>query len=180
MNFIVSWILKYSRSYNKYTNELEFDEVNSFYLFLYIQDKLEYRNIFDHQLTKLCSTIKMIQENLQSCYPMLFDHIMEQNSDQGLFQYFTNSVMTIFICDLQRNYPEEALRIFDTFLIEGEILIMILLIKMIHLSEQKLLDLYDTDLSTYMQDQIIKDIINQNLLNDLLDVSQYIRAPLQL
>ena len=60
---------------------------------------------------------------------------MEENSDQGLFQYFTNAVMTIFICDLQQSYPDEALRIFDTFLVEGEILISILLIKMIHLSE---------------------------------------------
>ena len=69
MNFIVSWILKHTKFYNKSTAEIEFDEVNSFYIFIYILDKLEYRNIFDHQLSKLCSTIQMIQENLKSCYP---------------------------------------------------------------------------------------------------------------
>jgi len=59
--------------------------------------------------------------------------------------------MTIFICDLQQSYPDEALRIFDTFLcVDGEILISILLIKMIHLSEEKQLSLYDTDQNAYM------------------------------
>lgn len=83
--------------------------------------------------------------------------------------------MTIFICDLQEHYPEEALRIFDTFLIEGEVLIMILLIKMIHLSEKTLMELDEDDLNDYLQSKMFQDIIKQNLLDELLEVSDYVR-----
>ena len=48
---------------------------------------------------------------------------MLESSDESLSRYFAGTVMTIFITDLQQNYKEEALHIFDVFLTEGDNLI---------------------------------------------------------
>ena len=47
MNIVASWILKFMRYFDPETNELKYDEINSFYLLCYIMRELQYRHVYD-------------------------------------------------------------------------------------------------------------------------------------
>lgn len=78
--------------------------------------------------------LKLIEENLEGGYPDLFNHLLEQMVE-NLAPYFTDTIMTMFIANLQDSSPDIATHIFDVFLLDGEKVIFTLLMKLINLKE---------------------------------------------
>lgn len=150
MNIVTSWILKFMRYYDPETSELKYDETNSFYLLCYIMRELQYRHVYDNQLSKTIEHLQLIEANLRSGLPDLYDHLLDQMVE-NLAPYFTDIVMTMFVANLQDSSPEIASHIFDVFLIDGEKVVYSLLMKLIDLKVDTLLNLYEDELTDYLK-----------------------------
>ena len=120
------------RHYNPETKKVEYDELNTFFILIHIMKKLGYRRIYDHNLSKTNEHLTLIEENLQSGFPNLYAHLLEE-IEVSLAPYFTNIIMTIFVANLQDSNPLVAAHIFDVFLIDGEKVIFTLIMKFIFL-----------------------------------------------
>ena len=64
MNIVVSWILKFLRYFDKEQNIIKYDETNAFYILVHIMKELQYRHIYDNNLSKTVEHLKLIEENL--------------------------------------------------------------------------------------------------------------------
>jgi len=82
--------------------------------------------------------------------------------------------MTMFIANLQDCNPDIASRIFDAFLIDGESVIFVLLIKFITLKEQELLNMWDEDLMKYLKEDLPKECLTEYKMEVLLDLEEAI------
>ena len=156
------------RNYNPDTNKVEYDELNTFFVLIHIMKKLGYRRIYDSNLSKTNEHLTLIEENLQSGFPNLYEHLLEE-IEVSLAPYFTNIIMTIFVANLQDSNPLVAAHIFDVFLIDGEKVIFTLIMKFIFLKQQKLMTLYENDLMEYMKDGLTNECFNENSMLKLLD-----------
>jgi len=87
MNFIVALLLKHLES-----------ERDSFYVMVHIMQKHDWRGCFDMQTTKLKSLLEFIETILETAWPNLFKHMMEE-IEISLFPAFQSTIMTIFIYD---------------------------------------------------------------------------------
>jgi hypothetical protein len=99
MNIVVSWILKFMRYVDPATNEVVYDEENSFFILKYVMEILNYRNVYDMKLSKTIEHLKMIEEMIETGFPDFYEHLLEE-VDVDLAPYFTNVIMTMFVTNL--------------------------------------------------------------------------------
>ena len=99
MNIVVSWILKFMREVDPATNEVVYDEENSYFILLHIMFNLKYRNVYDRGLSKTIEHLQMIEEMIETGFPIFYEHLLEE-VDVDLAPYFTNVIMTMFITNL--------------------------------------------------------------------------------
>ena len=62
---------------------------------------------------------------------------------------------------MQKCHPKECLHIFDVFLMEGSEFIVMLLVKIIVLSKEKLMSLHDEQIMIYMSKEMVFDAFNK-------------------
>jgi hypothetical protein len=109
--------------------------------------------------------LSFLEDVLETGFPEIFEHIMNE-IEISLVPVFSSIISTVFIYDS----PEAiATHIFDVFLLDGEIVIFTLLLKMIELKEEKIMNTYEHDLLEYIRSQMSKeclDEINMALLMD--------------
>lgn len=168
MNIVVSWILKFMRHVDLETKEVVYDEENSYFILLHIMDQLKYRNVYDRSLSKTREHLQMIEEMIETGFPTFYEHLLEE-VDVDLAPYFTNVIMTMFITNLQDRYPEIASHIFDVFMVDGESVIFMLLLRFFGLKEEKLLDLWDNELMSYMREEMPMECLSEYSMPELLD-----------
>jgi hypothetical protein len=77
MNIVVSWILKFMRVSDPEIKVVTYDEANTFYILVHIMRNLQYRNIYDKNLSKTVEHLKLIEANLQGGFPDLFAHMLD-------------------------------------------------------------------------------------------------------
>lgn len=99
MNIVVSWILKFTRHVDPATKEVIYDEENSFFILLHIMYELKYRNVYDRSLSKTREHLQMIEEMIETGFPIFYEHLLEE-VDVDLAPYFTNVIMTMFVTNL--------------------------------------------------------------------------------
>lgn len=99
MNIVVSWILKFMRHVDPATNEVVYDEENSYFILLHIMYQLKYRNVYDRSLSKTREHLQMIEEMIETGFPIFYEHLLEE-VDVDLAPYFTNVIMTMFVTNL--------------------------------------------------------------------------------
>lgn len=173
MNIVVAWILKFMQvglgEYRESGEEvLKYDEVNAFFIFVYMMKKLEYRHVYDDTLSKLHEHLQIMEENLQTSFPEIYKHmtdVMMVNLDM----IFTNIITTIFIADLQQVTPNISVHIFDIFLIDGESLVFNLLMQFIRMKENEILKKREEDLLMYMRFQLPIDCLLEMPMHDILE-----------
>ena len=173
MNIVMSWILKFmvdgTGQYDEEGHEiLAYDEVSSFYIFLYMMNNLQYRNVYDEQLSKLNEHLEIIEEHLHTSFPEIYNHLVDEMF-VNLVPVFTNIITTIFVADLQQSSPRIACHIFDVFLIDGEKVVFTLLMKFLSLKEDKILELIDDDLLRYMKTKLPIECLTENAMDELFD-----------
>jgi hypothetical protein len=110
----------------------------------------------------------LIQNILEGSFEEFYNHLLDE-ADVDLAPYFTNIIMTMFVANLQDCHHEIAASIFDAFLIDGESVIFMLLMKFITLKEDTLLNLWDEDLMKYLKEDLPKECLTEFKMTDLLD-----------
>lgn len=172
MNFIAAYIIKYT-SHKKVladgTNKIIYNETQAFYFFIHVLSHLEWREIFSPGMERLLYHLQIIEELLATGFPQIYEHIMEESSDMGLYPMFGSLIISVFISDLQRAHPSTLIRIFDVFLIHGESAIFTLLLKIIETQQSKILTLQDTDLILFMKNEAHYKCLSENEMHELLD-----------
>jgi hypothetical protein len=153
MNIVGSWILKHMR-YISEKGEIVYDLVNSFYLLVRIIKVQGYSDVYCKGMPGLIKMVSIVEGTLQLYDCELYDHILlEGDENIDLIQYFTKTFFSMFIGNLQKDHPKIAQHIFDVFLFDGRDLIVILLLKFIASSKEKLIKLKeDEEKSNYLKD----------------------------
>lgn len=105
---------------------------------------------------------------IETGFPDFYGHLLEE-VDVDLAPYFTNVIMTMFVTNLQDCYPKIACHIFDVFIIDGESVIFMLLLRFFGLKEEKLLDMWDNELMTYMRETMPMECLTEYTMPELLD-----------
>lgn len=134
MNFITSWILKFTRIKVRNPDgsyKLKYNEADAFYILVHIMRRLEWREIFKPGMQRLMRHLKILEELISTTYIDMFNHILTETDDTNLFPVFGSFILSVFISDLQSKYPKMLIHIFDTFLIDGEEVIFTLLLKIL-------------------------------------------------
>ena len=117
------------------------------------------------QTSKLIEMLTFLENILESTFPSVYNHIMEE-IEISLVPVFSSIISTIFIYDT----PESvATSIFDVFLLDGEIVIFTLLIKMIEHKEEKILNTFDHDLLDYMRCEMSRECLTEIDMSTLMD-----------
>jgi hypothetical protein len=141
MAFIASWILKMLREVSYPPQEendqtiypekifLKYNEEEAFYIFCYIMDELKWSLIFEPSMERIMTYITNFEAVISGGYFELAKHIMNENSGSlDLYTYFGSVLTSLFVRDLQVKYPQTLMHIFDVFLLDGEEVILQLLI----------------------------------------------------
>ena len=86
INVVMSWILKFTRTESgKCTidghKELAYNEVDAFYIFVHIVENLEYRRVYDQELSKLKDHLDLIESVLMTGFPEIYEHFIDSDID---------------------------------------------------------------------------------------------------
>ena len=110
-----------------------------------------WRGCFDDTLSKSQELVFLLENTIQTAWPSLWKHIMAESHAyvDDLHPIFQKYILLIFI---DHDQLPQSLKIFELFLLEGEQVIIALLLKMIELSEGKLLELKADELFIYLSD----------------------------
>lgn len=161
MNIMCSWILKHTRTETigidrENRIKLQYNESQAFFTFVHLMQKLEYREVYDLELSKLHKILTIIENILISSFPNVYNHIMEEMTLNPV-HLFTSMIQTVFVGDLQAKFPKIATHIYDVFLIDGEKVILTLLLKFITLKQDKILELEDENLQRYFRSGLAQE-----------------------
>ena len=79
---------------------------------------------------------------------------------------FSSLFITLFVYDLP---PEQAMRIFEVFMLDGETLLVKFIVRMIKLKEKKILTIFDTvELLKFIRSDMISECLQEYPLSKLL------------
>ena len=112
------------------------DEEIAFWTFVQIMWTKDWRSMFLEGTPKLCSMLDALSNEILGQLPDLAAHMLHE--DVGLATAFTQSLLTICTCGLPF---ELAVRVMDLFIIEGEKVLIGLIISTLRLKRTKLLQM---------------------------------------
>jgi hypothetical protein len=95
---------------------------------------------------------------------LVYEHIVDQLG-VSIEACFTSQIITLFIYDLEF---EEATRIFELYLLDGEQVIVDLLATFVELRASHILTLYELDLMNYLRKGMVDDTLKQHKLVNIL------------
>jgi len=125
-------------------------EEDAFYCLVHFMVCHGWRGCFDTQLSRLNSFLDFFSCVLETSFPDVFEKIMEEVG-VNLVPVFSSNIQTIFIYECNE---QVAAPIFDVFLLDGEQVIFVLLLKMIERCEQEILSLEDHDFLDFLRSQM--------------------------
>jgi undecaprenyl pyrophosphate phosphatase UppP len=101
---------------------------------------------------------------LRNEFPKVYQHLTSNYLE--VYGTFSSLFMTLFVytCPF-----EQAARLFELFIIDGEMVLIKLLLRMIEVKEKKILSLQDMELQQYMLMGLAKECTSQFQLAKLLD-----------
>jgi hypothetical protein len=145
-------------------DDLEYNEVDTFFCMIRIfndtENDLGWRNFLKEGFPALFAHMDLLEEIVSTSYTEVYEHLTEEQEEMNLSLYFMGIIMTIFVSELQDLTPQIAVHIFDVFLIEGESLILTLLINFIKRLTKQILDIDDGDeLQEFMKKELPKECL---------------------
>ena len=140
-------------------------EEQAFWTFVQVMKKYGWGNMFKYILLrndtpKLVSLLKSLETQVRRRLPLIYAHFCSQ--EVQIAMPFTPYIMTIFSCATPHSM---AIRVLDMFLIEGEHVLFILILRMLSLKQPFLLTLRGEVIST----QHLYSYIRQKLVFDCFD-----------
>ena len=153
LNYVVGMMLYYIK-----------DEEQVFWcLFSLMQQKWEWRWIYTEGLPKLQSLLQLLEKHLQQEFPLIKKHLRDNCLE--ISGTFSPLFMTLFV---YMTPFDVATRLFELFLLDGELVLIKLLLKMIEVKQRKILALEDTELQRYMLSGMVIECTRQYDLGRLL------------
>lgn len=94
-----------------------------------------------------------IEALLKKKCPKVYKHLVT-TAQLNVEAAFSSLFITLFIYDLPK---EQAVRVFEMFLLDGEQLLIKMLVRMVKIKEKKILTLYELDLLKYLRSEMIQE-----------------------
>ena len=131
LNYVVGIILYYIS-----------DEEQVFWcLYSLMQSKWQWRWIYTEGLPKLQGLLMLLEDRIQNEFPLIKKHLKDNCLE--ICGTFSPLFMTLFV---YMTPLDVATKLFELFLIDGELILIKLLLKMIEVKQRKILLLEDTEL----------------------------------
>ena len=75
-------------------------EAQTFYILVHIMQRLDWREIYKPEMTKLMHHLRLIEELISTGYVEVFDHILRETDDTSLYPIFGSLILSVFISDI--------------------------------------------------------------------------------
>jgi len=145
-------------------------ERNSFWILLYLMKERDYRKCFTDGYPKLMANLEVFEAELERKLPNVVEHLRKWGVT--LQAVFMHQFMTV----MGQNSPIEFFtRVMDVFLVKGEIVIKIALIKAIELCQEEIMSVKDESLFRFLKHDLLYVACNKcdNNLNLMLVSDEY-------
>ena len=126
------------------------DEVKVFWCLFSLLFKRNWRMIYDVNTPKLMNLLSLINDRLSKDDPQLLTHL--KNEDLSLGAAFSPVFITLFVYQVPLPI---ATRIFECFILDGEIALIKILLRMLYSKRDTILSLRECELLTYLRSGMI-------------------------
>ena len=130
------------------------DEIKVFWCLLSLLFKRNWRKIFEENTPKLMNLLSLIHDRLEKDDLQLLNHL--KNEDLSLAAAFSPVFITLFVYQVPL---EIATRIFECFILDGEIAIVKILLRMLYIKREKILCLQECDLLNYIRTGMVIECV---------------------
>lgn len=180
MGIVLSFILKMTSEYKKTADgsieiqngryALQFDETTAFYIFVHLTETLGYKRVWDKNVTKLNTQLSAIVDhisiNMKNLYNFMYNMFQDPDESpienrENLTRFFSTvfsyAITTVFVADFQNSRPELVVAVFESVLLEGDIIIMQLIIQFLTMKESFIIDTFTDDqaMKKYMREEMM-------------------------
>lgn len=126
--------------------------------------KRNWREVYTNDFPKMKEMSRFLQERLEEDNPEVLDHL---NANCLVVEgTFTPHFMTLFV---YLTPIEIATRLFEVFILDGDLAIVRILLRMIDLKQAELLKRQDTELQRYVLKDMIVECVEQYSMAYLLE-----------
>ena len=126
--------------------------------------KRNWREVYTNDFPKMKEMSRFLQERLEEDNPEVLDHL---NANCLVVEgTFTPHFMTLFV---YMTPIEIATRLFEVFILDGDLAIVRILLRMIDLKQAELLKRQDTELQRYVLKDMIVECVEQYSMAYLLE-----------
>jgi hypothetical protein len=139
------------------------DEVKVFWCLFALLFKRNWRMIYDINTPKLMNLLSLINDRLSKDDPALLRHLKEQ--DLSLGAAFSPIFITLFIYQVPLPI---ATRIFECFILDGEIALIRVLLRMLYCKRDRILELKECELLTYLRSGMIVECVSEMQIEELI------------
>lgn len=139
------------------------DEIKVFWCLFTLLFKRNWRMIYDINTPKLMNLLDLINDRLSKDDPALIVHLKEQ--DLSLGAAFSPVFITLFI--YQVPIPI-ATRIFECFILDGEIALIRVLLRMLYCKRDRILELKECELLNYLRSGMIVECVSEMQIEELI------------
>jgi hypothetical protein len=108
--------------------------------------------------------LDLVKQKLYKEDPVLLDHLEEQ--DLSMAAAFSPVFITLFIYQIPL---EIATRIFEFFILDGEMALLKVLFKMLDHKRDKMLELTESELQNYLRTNLIVECVQELTIDQLLN-----------
>jgi hypothetical protein len=139
------------------------DEVRVFWCLFSILFKRNWRMVYDINTPKLMNLLALINDRLSKDDPDLLTHITSQ--DLSLGAAFSPIFITLFIYQVPLPI---ATRIFECFIVDGEIALVRVLLRMLYCKRERIMRLKECELLTYLRSGMIVECVSEMDIEELI------------
>jgi hypothetical protein len=140
------------------------DEEKVFWCLIYLLNRKNWRQIYIEDMPKLMELIDEVEQRLAEDFPALDAHLKEQNFTAGAA--FSPLFITLYIYQIEHQF---AMKIFESFIFDGEEALMRVLWRMLALKQEKICAKTEMDLIQFLRTDIINESIEELGISGLID-----------
>eukprot|EP00354_Favella_ehrenbergii_P002165 CAMPEP_0170477520 /NCGR_PEP_ID=MMETSP0123-20130129/18770_1 /TAXON_ID=182087 /ORGANISM="Favella ehrenbergii, Strain Fehren 1" /LENGTH=181 /DNA_ID=CAMNT_0010749311 /DNA_START=933 /DNA_END=1475 /DNA_ORIENTATION=- len=130
------------------------DEETVFWCLLQLMQKRNWREVYTNEFPKMRELTRFLEHRLEQEYPQVLAHM--ENNGLVVEGTFSPHFMTLFV---YLTPVEIATRLFEVFILDGDLAIVRLLLRMIELKQSELLRRQDVELQRYVLSGMIEDCV---------------------
>ena len=139
------------------------DEELAFWTFVNIMTEKNWRLVFVENTPKLMEMLGRLKQDLTKRFPLIWRHLCEH--EVLVESVFSQAFITLFIYYTK---VQLAKRIFEIFLVEGELMIFRMITKMLKLNRDKILAMDMSQLHHYLRFDMVTECLTRYSLKELV------------